>query len=311
MEIKEIQVSKVYANWFQPRKTFDKEKLKELSESILSNGLINPITVKEWRDGKYLIVSGERRWRAHKVANIKNIQAVIKEYKDDGQFMIDSLIENIHREDLSPTEKGKFCLKIKKQMGLKNNEQVANAIKVPHQFVNNWIDDFEFSKRYLDKNKEKPAHAIIRATRSFPDAERKKLIALAEKKKMRSDDFEEDFVPVYKKSDEPTKKALLSGKTTIEDVKRASIPEPIKLERTANNIGDDILTDMSNLDFHINELMKDVNPDDLSKSKMQRLMTTSGLIVGKHISRLVNFLNKRGIKPDQIIVALIKANGKV
>ena len=96
MELKEIEISKIYPNWFQPRKEFDKEKTKELAESILSNGLINPITVKVWRKG-FMIVSGERRWRAHKLANLKTIQAVVKEYKDDGQFMIDSLIENIHK----------------------------------------------------------------------------------------------------------------------------------------------------------------------------------------------------------------------
>lgn len=311
MELKEIEISKVYPNWFQPRKQFDKEKIKELSESILSNGLINPITIKSWRDNKFMIVSGERRWRAHKVAGLKTIQAIVKEYKDDGQFMIDSLIENVHREDLSPTEKGKFCLKIKKQMKLENNEQVANVVKKPTQHIDNWIDDYEFTKGKDYSRVKQPAHAIIRSTKSFPDEERKKLIAFAEKKKMRSDDFEEEFVPVYKKSDEPTKKALLSGKVTIEDVKKESIPEPLKLERTANNIGDDILSDMSNLDYHIKELMEDVNPADLSKSKMERLMTTSGLLVHKHIVRLVRFLHEKGAKADSIILALIKANGKV
>ena len=130
MEIKEIQVSKVYANWFQPRKTFDKEKLKELSESILSNGLINPITVKEWRDGKYLIVSGERRWRSHKLAKINTIQAVVKEYKDDGQFMIDSLIENIHREDLGSMEKAIFIKKIWKKLGKPTPGVLSNKLSM-------------------------------------------------------------------------------------------------------------------------------------------------------------------------------------
>ena len=116
MELKEIEVSKIYPNWFQPRKEFNKEKLQELTESILSNGLINPITIKEWR-GKYMIVSGERRWRAHKLAKLKTIQAFVKEYKDDGQFMIDSLIENIHREDLTSMEKAVFIKKIWKQLG--------------------------------------------------------------------------------------------------------------------------------------------------------------------------------------------------
>ncbi len=118
----------------------------------------------------------------------------------------------------------------------------------------------------------------------------------------------------YKESSEEIKKKVRKGLIDIADVKEEEAyknSNKIKLERTANNIGDDILSAMSNLDYHITELMEDVNPDDLSKSKMKRLMTTSGLIVTKHIRRLVNFLNKRGVKPDPIIVALIKADGKI
>ena len=118
----------------------------------------------------------------------------------------------------------------------------------------------------------------------------------------------------YKESSEEIKKKVRKGLIDLADVKEEEAyknSKKIKLERTANNIGDDILSDMSNLDYHITQLMEDVNPDDLSKSKMKRLMTTSGLIVTKHIRRLVNFLNKRGVKPDPIIVALIKADGKI
>jgi len=308
MELKEIEVSKIYPNWFQPRKEFNKEKLQELTESILSNGLINPITIKEWR-GKYMIVSGERRWRAHKLAKLKTIQAFVKEYKDDGQFMIDSLIENIHREDLTPTEKGKFCLKIKKQMGLKNSEELAKYLKIPHQRISNWLEVLEYGKK-LPVQAKNVSPTIIYETQGLPEKERIQLIKKAVKEDFGGSKMRE-LVRTIKKSDEPTKKALLSGRVTIEQVKNEPVPEPIELERTANNIGDDILTDMSNLDFHINELMEDVNPADLSKSKMQRLMTTSGLLVRKHLLRLIYFLKERGIKPDPIIGALIKANGKI
>ena len=77
MELKEIEVSKILANFYQPRTKFDRESIKELAESILSNGLINPITVRSWKN-KFMIVSGERRWQAHKVANIKTIPCVVK-----------------------------------------------------------------------------------------------------------------------------------------------------------------------------------------------------------------------------------------
>ncbi len=61
--------------------------------------------------------------------------------------MVDSLIENVHREDLTPREKGKFCLDIKKQMKLNNNEEVSKLINVSHHSVHDWIDDYEFRKR--------------------------------------------------------------------------------------------------------------------------------------------------------------------
>jgi len=72
-----IQVSKVYPNFYQPREKFDKDKVKELSESILSNGLINPITVRKWTKGRFMIVAGERRWRAHKMAKLGKVEKEI------------------------------------------------------------------------------------------------------------------------------------------------------------------------------------------------------------------------------------------
>ncbi len=76
MELKQIQVDQILANFYQPRVKFDKEGIKELAESILGNGLINPITVRKWKDERFMIVAGERRWRAHKVAGLKTIQTL-------------------------------------------------------------------------------------------------------------------------------------------------------------------------------------------------------------------------------------------
>ena len=63
MELKQIPTDKILANFTQPRTQFDKEKIKELAESILGNGLIQPIVVRQWKD-KFMIVAGERRWKA-------------------------------------------------------------------------------------------------------------------------------------------------------------------------------------------------------------------------------------------------------
>ena len=184
MELKEIKVESILANFYQPRTKFDKEGIKELAESILSNGLINPITVSpdKKREGKFMIVSGEKRWQAHKVANIKTIPCVVKEYKTDGQFMVESLIENIHREDLTPTEKGKFCLKIMKEDKIKSITELAERINSNRKNVDRWIDDVKTRKRLGLQSQTD--FWTIQSTRGLEDKERKKLIEYAEKKKV-------------------------------------------------------------------------------------------------------------------------------
>ena len=87
----------------QPRKYFDKEALETLSESIKRNGLLQPIIVREYADGRYQIIAGERRFRASKLAGLEEIPAVILD-RDDREAAELSLIENIQREDLNPIE---------------------------------------------------------------------------------------------------------------------------------------------------------------------------------------------------------------
>ncbi len=307
MELKEIPTEKILANFYQPRTKFDKDKIQELAESILSNGLINPITVRTWKD-KFMIVSGERRWRAHKLANIKTIQAFVKDYSDEGKFMVESLIENIHREDLSPTEKGKFCLQIKKQMKLENNEQVANVIKVPEVSVNDWIDDFQFRQSSKRVSKD-TSHTLLRSTKGLDNKERENIIKYAEKEGIAARKIEEQFMPVYKKSDEPTRKALLSGRITVEEAKKGNVPEPIQLERTANDIADDILSNLDNFRHNVDEL-KECNLQDLSMKWANQGMTTAGVFMKSFIG-FINILKQRGAKPNPLIMALIKASGKL
>lgn len=103
-QIREINVNAISANPYQPRKTFDKEALRELSESIKRHGLLQPIVVIEKDDG-YLLVAGERRLRAHKLAGLDTIKAVIADVDiDDAKLRELALIENIQREDLNAME---------------------------------------------------------------------------------------------------------------------------------------------------------------------------------------------------------------
>ena len=101
--ISEIELDKIYANPDQPRRTFDEEALEELADSIREHGVISPITLRDNGDGSYMIIAGERRFRASKMAGLERIPAYIRTAEDE-QVREWSLIENIQREDLDAIE---------------------------------------------------------------------------------------------------------------------------------------------------------------------------------------------------------------
>jgi len=101
--IKEIPLSEIESNPSQPRTNFDEERLVELSESIQALGIIQPITVRVVGPHRYQIISGERRWRAARMAGLEEIPAYIRE-ADDGEQLIMALVENIQRTDLDAIE---------------------------------------------------------------------------------------------------------------------------------------------------------------------------------------------------------------
>lgn len=98
-----VPVDHIRKNPHQPRKEFDEERLEELGSSIKKHGLIQPITVRYIGEKRFELISGERRWRAAKLAGVKEIPAYIRE-ADDEQSMAFALIENIQREELNPLE---------------------------------------------------------------------------------------------------------------------------------------------------------------------------------------------------------------
>ena len=98
-----ISINKIKSDEEQPRKLFDSEKIAELAESVKVHGIIQPLILRKYMEDKYIIVAGERRWRAAKMAGLKEIPAVIMELSDRDILEI-SLIENIQRQDLNPIE---------------------------------------------------------------------------------------------------------------------------------------------------------------------------------------------------------------
>ena len=102
-KIASLKISLVDPKSDQPRKYFDKEALEQLAASILENGLLQPILVREYGDGRYQIIAGERRFRASKLAGLSEIPAIVLD-RDDRKTAEIALIENIQREDLNPIE---------------------------------------------------------------------------------------------------------------------------------------------------------------------------------------------------------------
>ena len=102
--VEELSVENITANPFQPRKHFDEQALKELSESIAEHGLLQPIVVIEKEEG-YLLIAGERRLRAHKLAKLPTVKAIIADADiDDIKLRELALLENIQRENLNAIE---------------------------------------------------------------------------------------------------------------------------------------------------------------------------------------------------------------
>lgn len=102
-ESSEIMLANIIPNIDQPRKSFDDSALAELSESIKRHGVITPLIVTPTDDGKYMIIAGERRYRAAKLAGLLTVPACVRDYTDE-QIAEISIIENIQREDLNPME---------------------------------------------------------------------------------------------------------------------------------------------------------------------------------------------------------------
>lgn len=135
--VKEIETNKITAGGSQPRKAFDEAALKELADSILLQGLIQPITVRETTDGRFEIISGERRYRAAKLAGLSKIPAYIREV-DDQRSLEMALIENIQRENLNPIEIALSYRRMIEELGFRQ-EDLGNRIGKSRSNITNYL----------------------------------------------------------------------------------------------------------------------------------------------------------------------------
>ena len=132
----QLRIEDIYANPFQPRKSFSSERIRELADSIKEAGLIQPIVVYRKADRHYLLV-GERRWRAAQLLKWETIPAIIKDLSDD-EVMIGTLIENIQREDLNAIEVAEGIEALLNKTGL-SQEGIAGKLGMSRTAVTNLL----------------------------------------------------------------------------------------------------------------------------------------------------------------------------
>ena len=132
-----LDISKIYPNKKQPRKNFEEKEIKELSESIKNQGLIQPIIVRETSNNMYEIIAGERRWRACQVAGLHSVNCVVMSVDDKSVYEL-ALIENIQRENLNVIEEANAYKNLIDLNGIKN-EELSKKIGKSSSHISNLI----------------------------------------------------------------------------------------------------------------------------------------------------------------------------
>ena len=146
-DIVEVNLSELRSNPYQPRRSFDEEKLRELAESIKEFGVLEPIIITKSIKG-YEIVAGERRVKASKIAGLETIPAIIKDFSDEDMMQI-AVLENIQREDLTAIEEAEAYDNLVRSLGI-SQEEVARRVGKSRSHITNMIGLLKLPKSVKD-----------------------------------------------------------------------------------------------------------------------------------------------------------------
>ncbi len=229
--VETLKITEVEPNREQPRKNFNEDALLELSDSIKQYGVIQPLIVQKKGD-HYEIIAGERRWRAAKMAGIKEIPVIIKDYSDQ-QVMEISLIENIQREDLNPIEEAMAYKNLMEEFHLKQDE-IAEKVSKSRTAVTNSMRLLKLDKRVqqmMIDDMISAGHARTLITIEDPDVqyniatkifdeklsvrETEKMVKLLQKPEVKKEKAEKVNSFIYKDIEEKIK-AILGTKVTVD-----------------------------------------------------------------------------------------------
>ena len=221
--VTQIDISSIFANPNQPRKTFDETALRELADSIAKHGVIMPIIVNKSGD-RYMIIAGERRFRASKIAGLKTIPVIVKNYTER-QIKEISLIENLQREDLNPIEEATAMRSLMDDYGL-TQEDLADRIGKSRPVIANTLRLLTLSPeviKMVEAGTLSAGHA--RTIVSVPQIDQKAMADSAVKEGLSVRDLEkkvkEYFLPPEEKERRKARKELSAElKELIYDMQR-------------------------------------------------------------------------------------------
>ena len=231
--IKEIELSQIKPNRFQPRQAFDEQKITELSQSIATHGILSPILVRETGAGGYELIAGERRLRAAKKAGLETAPCMVDSAEDQLSLEL-ALIENLQREDLNPIEEARGYDRLKREFSL-TQDKIAEVTGKARSSVANSIRLLNLPTSIIDllyAGELEKGHAKILASMDPKEAEElaKKIVSLG----MTVKDAAGSSKPKSKKTTTKTKNRDLLN---IEEELSESLGHKTEIEQQSSSKG--------------------------------------------------------------------------
>lgn len=211
MELRMIPIDKIQPNPFQPRETFEKESLKELADSMKDVSLIQPIVARRHKNG-FQIVAGERRWRAASLAGLKEIPALVEDVAEE-DVLIQSLIENLHRQNLESVEEEKAVFNLYESGRWKTYSELGKALGKSEAWVSSHIQAKRIRDESLHASPAISTRTILDVS-GLDKVEREAVLEKVEKGEIKTPEVR-DYARIIKAAPETIKKEVLRPKSRV------------------------------------------------------------------------------------------------
>ena len=280
LEVKYVDVDSLKPNPYQPRQGFSQEKLEALADSLKQVDMLQPIIVRT-QGSKYEIIAGERRWRASRLAGIKKVPVLVKNIPEK-RVLLESFIENLHREDLTSIERENATYELWKSKEFATHGELAKAVGYHPQTVSNIIEAREFRSRASGLPESIPT-SMISETQGLDDKTRVKVLKMVERGEIKRPAPQTEIrqvVKVLKGAPEPLKQAVLSEEIPLE-----AATEALDLYEDVQKQGGPIKE--SRVKRHVRQLKKEAKQStnqQLARQELHRTMLSGRKIANKEMT---------------------------